>query len=110
MEEVFPAESCIRIPLENPEEAYRIIKEAINNNEYEKRLPAIKEARRRLIETHNFFNTIAAIATEQQNAPAPAAPAKPYLLKGRHRLRKNPLNLLTEGWELLRYKLGFAKS
>lgn len=110
LEEVFPAESFIRIPLENPEEAYRIIKEAINNNEYEKRLPAIKEARRRLIETHNFFNTIAAIATEQQNAPAPAAPAKPYLLKGRHRLRKNPLNLLTEGWELLRYKLGFAKS
>lgn len=110
LEEVFPAESFIRIPLENPEEAYRIIKEAIDNNEYEKRLPAIKEARRRLIETHNFFNTIAAIATEQQNAPAPAAPAKPYLLKGRHRLRKNPLNLLTEGWELLRYKLGFTKS
>jgi len=37
-------------------------------------------------------------------------PPKPYLLKGRHRLRKNPLNLLAEGWELLRYKLGFTKS
>lgn len=110
LEEVFPAESFIRIPLEDHEAAYRIIKEAIDNNEYEKRLPAIREARRRLIETHNFFNTIAAIATAQQNEPAPPMPPKPYLLKGRHRLRKNPLNLLAEGWELLRYKLGFTKS
>lgn len=110
LEEVFPAESFIRIPLEDHEEAYRIIREAIDNNEYEKRLPLIKEARRRLIEKHNIYNRVAALIKEHNAQPVQALPKKPVLLKGRHRLRRNPLSLITEGWELLKYKLGFTKS
>lgn len=110
LEEVFPAESFIRIPLEDHEEAYRIIREAIDNNEYEKRLPIIKEARKRLIEKHNIYNRVAELIKEHNAQPVHVLPKKQVLLKGRHRLRRNPLNLITEGWELLKYKLGFTKS
>ncbi len=110
LEEIFPAESFIRIPLDDYEEAYRIIRNAIDNNEYEKRLPAIREARRILVEKHNIYNRVAALIKQHHNEPTEPLPEKPVLLKGRHRLRRNPLHLLTEAWELLKYKLGFTKS
>lgn len=110
LEEVFPAESFIRIPLENPPEALRIIKEAIANNEYEKRLPAIKEARRIMVEKHNFFNRVASLIEANNDKPTAPMPAKPISIIGRHRLRRNFFNMLAEGWELMRYKLGFTKS
>lgn len=110
LEEIFPAESFIRIPLDDHEEAYRIIRNAIDNNEYEKRLPAIREARRILVEKHNIYNRVAALVKQHHNEPTKPLPEKPVLLKGRHALRRNPINLLTEAWELLKYKLGFTKS
>lgn len=110
LEEIFPAESFIRIPLDDYEEAYRIIRNAIDNNEYEKRLPAIREARRILVEKHNIYNRVAELIKQHHNEPTKPLPEKPVLLKGRHALRRNPINLLTEAWELLKYKLGFTKS
>lgn len=104
LEEVFPAESFIRIPLDDPEEAHRIIRQSIDNGEYEKRLPAIREARRRLVEQYNMFNRVADLIQEHTAKSGQAAmPERPYLLRGRHRLRRNPLHLLTEGWEQLCY-------
>lgn len=55
----FPAESFIAIDIRKPEEAYRIMRDAIDNGEYEKRLPAIIEARRRILDEYNFFSLIA---------------------------------------------------
>ena len=106
LEEVFPAESFIRIPLDNHEEAYQIIRKAIDENEYEKRLPAIREARRRLIEENNMFNRIASLIANHQEASAGNQKSgKPFILKGRHRLRRNPLNLVSELCDMLRYTL-----
>lgn len=51
----FPADSFIPIDMKDPAGAARIIREAIARNEYEKRLPAIIEARRRVLFEHNFF-------------------------------------------------------
>lgn len=51
----FPPDSFIPIDMKNPAGAARIIRKAISNNEYEKRLPAIMEARRRVLFEHNFF-------------------------------------------------------
>lgn len=51
----FPADSFIPIDMKDPAGAARIIREAIANNEYEKRLPSIIEARRRVLYEHNFF-------------------------------------------------------
>ena len=60
-EAYFPAESFIRIDIRDPAGALRIIRDAIANNEYEKRLPALIEARRRVMFEHNLF----AVATRE---------------------------------------------
>ena len=54
----FPPESFITIDITDPEGAIRIMRDAIANNEYEKRLPYIQEARRRVLYEHNFFALI----------------------------------------------------
>jgi len=54
----FPPESFIPIDVRDPAGAARIIRQAILNGEYEKRLPAIMEARRRVLFEHNFFAVI----------------------------------------------------
>lgn len=51
----FPDESFIRIDIRDPAGALDIIRTAIANNEYEKRLPALIEARRRVMFEHNLF-------------------------------------------------------
>ena len=54
----FPEESFIPIDIENPRAAADTIREAMASGEYEKRLPAIVEARRRVIEEYNLANVI----------------------------------------------------
>ncbi len=55
LEEYFPADSFIRIDISNPEESLRKIIDTINNNEWEKRLNAIKKARNLILDKYNFF-------------------------------------------------------
>ncbi len=54
-EAYFPAESFIRIDIHDPAGALNIIRTAIANKEYEKRLPALIQARRRVMFEHNLF-------------------------------------------------------
>lgn len=61
----FPQESLIPIDIQKPDEAIRIIKLAIQNNEYEKRLDAIKEARRILLEQYGLFDVLASMIQKQ---------------------------------------------
>lgn len=109
--EVLPPESFIPIPLEDHAEAARIIKEAIRNNEYEKRLPAIREARRRIVEKYNFYNRVAALIHQIQEQEKECTPAvEPGVkIRGRHRLRRNPLNALCEAWEIWKAKRELAR-
>ena len=65
----FPAESFIPIDIRKPEEAYRIMRAAIDNGEYEKRLPAIREARRRVLEDHNLLALIADVVKKNGTGP-----------------------------------------
>lgn len=55
----FPEEAFIRIDIHKPEEALEIIQAAIKNNEWEKRLPSIIEARDLVLNEYNFFPHIA---------------------------------------------------
>lgn len=55
VEDYFPEESFIYIDIFDVEKSYQIIKDAIEKNEYEKRLPSILEARRRVLEDYNLF-------------------------------------------------------
>ncbi len=51
----FPAESFIPIDIRKPEQAAEIIRKAMYDDEWTKRLPAIEEARRRVLEEQNVF-------------------------------------------------------
>lgn len=53
--EYFPEESFIQINSENPEESVRQIQEIILNDNYEERLPALIEARNRVLHTYQLF-------------------------------------------------------
>lgn len=55
----FPKDSLIQIDINDFEASIKKIKEIINTpGEYERRLPAVKEARRRVIEEYNLFEMI----------------------------------------------------
>jgi hypothetical protein len=51
----FLPDSFIRIDIHDPAGALEIMRTAIANNEYEKRLPSLIEARRRVMYEHNLF-------------------------------------------------------
>ncbi|WP_246739632.1 glycosyltransferase family 10 [Martelella sp. HB161492] len=69
----FPEDSFIALDIRKPDEAVAIMKAAIADHEYEKRLPAIIEARRRVIEDYNCFTRITDIVTSTE--PPPYIPA-----------------------------------
>ncbi len=78
----------------------------MKDNEYEKRLPAIREARRRVVEQYNFYNRIVSLIHEHGQAQG-----EHYIpglsrgrLQGRHALRRNPLHACGEVLACLRYK------
>jgi hypothetical protein len=57
-EAYFPAESFIRIDIHDPAGALDVMRRAIADNEYGKRLPALIEARRRVMFEHNLFAVV----------------------------------------------------
>ncbi len=54
----FPEESYILLEIYDREKSLAIIKESIINNEFEKRIKYIEEARRLVLEKHNMFSII----------------------------------------------------
>lgn len=85
----FPAESYIPIDMNDPEGAATTIRQAISSNEYEKRLPAILEARRRVLFEHNLF---AMLSREIEKRHQPGLPAiGNEIIYSRHALRKQSL-------------------
>jgi hypothetical protein len=55
----FPEESFIDIDIRDTAASLNMMRQAIADNEYEKRLPAIIEARRRVLEDYNLGNLVA---------------------------------------------------
>lgn len=103
--ECFPPESFIPIPIDQPEEAYRIIRNAIDKGEYEKRLPFIREARQRVIKQYNLYAQVVAIIHQHRDSGVKQSVIPKAVLKGRHALRRNPINMLLCVWERLKYQL-----
>lgn len=100
----FPADSVIPIDLHDPEGAVRIIRQAIADNEYEKRLPAIQEARRLVLHEYNLF---AVLAREIESRHVPGRPAGSLVtLYARHALRRrHPLVRLQDAYAKARVRL-----
>jgi len=59
LEKYFPAEAFIRVDIRRPEVAFRTIRQALENNEYENRSSAIREARQLVLKREQFFPKIA---------------------------------------------------
>ena len=103
----FPADSFIPIPVDDPESAIRIIREAIANDEWSKRLPAIREAKARLFSEYNFWaQVIKVVEAERDQRVTPADPAHPHVIRSRKWLRRHSLSAnLEDGWFPLRQYL-----
>lgn len=85
----FPAQSYIAIDIRDPQAALRTIRRAIADNEYEKRLPYIREAKRRVLHQHNFF---AVLAREIERRPDGGGDTG-RTLYSRHALRARSLRV-----------------
>ena len=55
LEKYFPADSFVRIDIEKPEEAIAIIKRTLREDDWNRRLPALEEARRRVLYDYQIF-------------------------------------------------------
>ena len=105
--EVFPKDCFIPIPIDDPTEAERIVKEAIANGEYEKRREAILEAKRLILGKYNFWNQIIGVI-ESSPHPSSLIPHPTSLIYARKELRKHSASAaLEDGWDHLRRFLGF---
>lgn len=91
LDKILPPESFIRIPIDNPEEALAIIRKAIADGEYEKRLPAVCEARRRIVESYNLYSQVLDTIARHEKNPLPAPNPGRRAILGRRLIRRNPL-------------------
>jgi len=82
----FPPDSFIAIDMYDPEGAVRSIRAAIAGNEYGQRLPAIIEARRRVMYEYNFFALLSREIGKRHGHALPQE--KTARIYSRHALRK----------------------
>ena len=82
--EYFPSESFLPIDIFQPDEAAVRIAAAIEQGEYEKRLPSILEARRRVLHDYNLFAVLSKLI-EARQAEATLVPGAKLL--SRHAMR-----------------------
>jgi len=109
VDEYFPAESCIPIDIGNFDATLATIRESLATHQYEKRLPAIVEARRRVLDEHNLFALLHRIIRDRD--PGPAGEGAGSLLYSRHALRcHRPLSTLRLLAEKLRVRARHAAS
>lgn len=83
----FPPDSFIPIDIRNPEQVAETIRKAIREDEWTKRLPAIEEARRRVLEEQHIFAVVCRIISANP-AHEPGRQVNNGLILGRHAWRK----------------------
>ncbi len=87
--EYFPQEALIPVDIHDFEGSLEIIRKAIADDEYSKRLPAIREARHRVLHRHNIFAMLTRLINQRHTGKR--TPASPQLLYSRHRMRRRNL-------------------
>ncbi len=98
----FPQDAVIPIDIFDIDGAERIIRESIAQGLYEKRLPAIIEARERVLRDYNLVNVIAEIVSERH---VQSSAVKKTEISGRHIFRKrHPLKASLDGLHRIRGK------
>lgn len=90
----FPEGSVIPIDLHDFDAALKTIRDALTPENYRQRLPALLEARRRVMERYTFPALISNLIADLHDAtPVPARPATPQRLYTRREMRvRHPLD------------------
>lgn len=96
IDEVFPKECYIPIPIDDPAEATRIVREAIASGEYEKRRGAILEAKKLMMEKYNFFDQILEVIRGAQAEDSASRGEKGKKLYARRTVRWHSLSGFVE--------------
>jgi len=102
--EYFPPESLAQGDINDFDSSYRIITNTIKNNEYEKRLPAIKQARELVLKKYNFYATVAQIVEQKNKITISSDRNKSTHLKCRHLLRQKLTSAVATTLEKIRNK------
>lgn len=68
LEEYFPAESFIRIDIDRPREALEAIRRIVREDDWNRRLPALEEARRRVLYEYQLFPHLANLLRAEREA------------------------------------------
>ncbi|MGM0518979.1 MAG: glycosyltransferase family 10 domain-containing protein [Campylobacterota bacterium] len=103
----FPKDSIILIDIFDVEGSIKKIKQIIETpGEYERRLPAVKEARRRVIEEYNLLSMIDKIVTENSNEKKTEISSKNKIFNRRKMRTKSFSDLFTFlGWKIKNFTL-----
>ena len=103
----FPKDSFIPIPIDDTDEAVRIVKAAVANGEYEKRREAVLEAKRMVLSKYNFWNQVAEVIGSAGAGPEEdvSDDSSSECLLPRKVIRKRNLFAAIEdaGWHLRQY-------
>ena len=109
IDKYFPKDSYIWIDITNPENALKTMQNAIENNEWEKRLEAIENARKLVLDRYNLFPLVVNFIKTHQNQGEKkkiTISAYKYTLKERVvRYIQRKKNRLLK----IKQRLGFAK-
>lgn len=98
-DEYFPADSFIPIDIRDSEAALDAIHDAIRTNQYEQRLPAIIEARRRVLENWSLPNILGRhIMREQELQPSLTTSGNDSILSRHKMMRRGPGTMLRYAW------------
>lgn len=100
----FPEESFVRIDIHDVEGTVDTIRRAIANREFEKRLPAIVEARRRVMFEYNLFAVVSREIGRRHDANAIAEPGE-VILSRRAMRSSSPVVAIRDFYGKLRGRL-----
>jgi hypothetical protein len=98
----FPTESFIPIDIFDVAGAERIIRDAFTRDEYTRRLPAIREARRRVLECHGTFPQLAKLIEERSHTSIAATAARVIIRARRLARIRRPLLSLRDLFDRIR--------
>lgn len=93
---IFPPESFIPIPIDNPSEAVRIVRESLAAGEYEKRREAVLEAKRLILTKYNFWAQIVEVIKASDGQRVTKESEMPVRIYARRELRRHSLAAVTE--------------
>lgn len=92
LERYFPADSFIRIDIDSPREAVESIRRIVREDDWTRRLPAVEEARRRVLHEYQLFPHLARLVRNEGGFDAPheriPVTIPPYRRSGRTKVKR----------------------